>query len=224
MGNGKWDVGCGTWDVKIEAKTFYICVLVLFLTETVASRIISGSGLVPMIMLGLIRVLEIILLIIVIQVWGNGLSSIGLGKSHILPGIKRGILWSLGFGVIVLIGFGIIFLCGINPLKIAHVSISKNSSEIFMLFLLGGLIAPIAEEIFFRGVLFSFLRQWGLLPALILSTLVFAFIHPVRGIPLTQLIGGILFAAAYEVEQKLMAPIIIHVMGNTAMFTLSLLV
>jgi hypothetical protein len=39
----------------------------------------------------------------------------------------------------------------------------------------------------------------------------------------TQAIGGIVFAAAYEVEGKLMVPISIHVLGNIAIFSLSIL-
>jgi hypothetical protein len=35
------------------------------------------------------------------------------------------------------------------------------------------------------------------------------------------LVGGLLFAAAYEIEQTLFAPITIHVLGNTALFLIS---
>jgi len=34
-------------------------------------------------------------------------------------------------------------------------------------------------------------------------------------------VGGIVFAIAYETEGSLMAPLTIHVLGNTAIFALS---
>ena len=60
--------------------------------------------------------------------------------------------------------------------------------------------------------------------ALVLSTLIFVFSHASRHtIPVTQVIGGILFAVAYEREKNLLVPIMIHVLGNLAIFTLSLI-
>ena len=47
--------------------------------------------------------------------------------------------------------------------------------------------------------------------------------HPFYpAIPVTQVVGGLLFAVAYEVEKNLMVPITIHILGNMALFTLSL--
>ncbi|MBW2319145.1 MAG: CPBP family intramembrane metalloprotease, partial [Deltaproteobacteria bacterium] len=43
------------------------------------------------------------------------------------------------------------------------------------------------------------------------------------GLPITQIVGGVIFCVAYEVEGKLMTPITIHVLGNTAIFALSLI-
>jgi len=80
------------------------------------------------------------------------------------------------------------------------------------------------EEVFFRGILYGFLRRWGIAVALVLSTCAFAFTHGLgHGFPLTQVVGGILFAAAYEVEKNLLVPISIHCLGNLAIFSLSLL-
>jgi hypothetical protein len=36
-------------------------------------------------------------------------------------------------------------------------------------------------------------------------------------------VGGIIFAVAYEMEASLMVPITIHILGNMAIFTLSLI-
>jgi hypothetical protein len=38
------------------------------------------------------------------------------------------------------------------------------------------------------------------------------------------MIGGILFAVAYELEKNLLVPIIIHVLGNLAIFVLALII
>ena len=64
---------------------------------------------------------------------------------------------------------------------------------------------------------------WGMWAALLISTAAFVMAHAVfHRVPLPQIIGGILFAVAYEKEKNLMVPISIHVLGNLAIFTLSL--
>jgi hypothetical protein len=41
-----------------------------------------------------------------------------------------------------------------------------------------------------------------------------------QNIPIPQIVGGLLFALSYEVEKNLMVPIIIHMSGNLAIFSL----
>jgi membrane protease YdiL (CAAX protease family) len=54
--------------------------------------------------------------------------------------------------------------------------------------------------------------------------LIFVLCHPIHpGIPVTRLLGGILFAVAYEISGSLVVPITIHALGNLAIFTLSLI-
>ncbi|RUA03071.1 MAG: CPBP family intramembrane metalloprotease, partial [Deltaproteobacteria bacterium] len=43
-------------------------------------------------------------------------------------------------------------------------------------------------------------------------------------IPVTQLAGGVVFAVAYEKTGSLMAPVMIHILGNLSIFTLALVV
>ena len=91
-----------------------------------------------------------------------------------------------------------------------------------MFFILGGFFAPLAEEIFFRGILYGFFRKWGISTAIIVSTLLFVLPHTSgHTLPITQIIGGILFAVSYEVEKNLLVPITIHSLGNLAIFTIA---
>ena len=70
-------------------------------------------------------------------------------------------------------------------------------------------------------MVYGYLRRWGLWPALALSTLIFTLLHTgAAGIPIPQFVGGLVFAAAYEIEKKLLVPITIHVLGNLALFSL----
>ena len=44
--------------------------------------------------------------------------------------------------------------------------------------LIGGLLAPLAEEIIFRGLLYGWLRRfWRVIPAAVVSALVFGAVH-----------------------------------------------
>ena len=49
------------------------------------------------------------------------------------------------------------------------------------------------------------------------------FEHVVLCVIPLQMIGGILFAVAYEMEKNLLAPITIHILGNLAIFILTLI-
>jgi membrane protease YdiL (CAAX protease family) len=101
----------------------------------------------------------------------------------------------------------------------------RRQSDILIFFLVGGIVAPVAEEVFFRGILYGFFRRWGVVVALVLSTAFFVLPHlGSHGLPITQIVGGVLFAIAYEIEGNLMTPITIHSLGNLAIFTISLLI
>jgi hypothetical protein len=208
---------------KIKIKTLCISITVITFIE-VAKTAISRGYFNPMVALGVTRALETGLIIWIVIFWEKGLSSIGLDPATISHGLKKGLIWSVGFGLVTFFGFIVLFLVDIDPLAFIHTPLPRKSNEIVLFFLIGGLVAPIAEEVFFRGILYGFLRRWGVLLALILTTAIFVLAHPVfPGIPVTQMVGGIIFALAYEIEGNLMAPITIHVLGNMAIFTLSLI-
>ena len=151
------------------------------------------------------------------------MSSVGLAPSKIVTGLKRGLIWSAGFGICALLGFGVLYAAGMNPVSLIRTRFPQGAPAVILFFAVGGLVAPIAEEVFFRGIFYGFIRRWGVLLAIVCSTAVFVIPHSINaGIPVTQIVGGIVFAVAYEVEGNLMVPITIHVLGNTSIFALSL--
>ena len=209
---------------KIEVKIFFLSLATLVLFEITATIFISGIRISPMVLTGTIRLIEMTLIILIVFFWGRGLSSIGLAPSTMVKGLIRGLFWSAGFGIITFFAFIALFLVDINPLALIHTRLPGKSGEIVLFYLVGGMIGPVAEEIFFRGIIYGFFRRWGVLAALILSSAIFVLAHlATAGIPVTQIVGGIIFAIAYEKEGSLMVPITIHALGNMTIFTLSLI-
>jgi len=177
-----------------------------------------------MVATGVVRLIEITLIIIIVLVWGKGLSSIGLVASEMIKGLKRGLFWSAGFGIITFFAFIVLFLVDINSLTLIHTRLPEKSGEIVLFYLVAGIIGPVAEEILFRGIIYGFFRRWGVLAALILSSVIFVLAHlTLSTIPIPQIVGGVIFAIAYEKEGSLIVPISIHALGNMAIFTLSLI-
>jgi membrane protease YdiL (CAAX protease family) len=172
----------------------------------------------PMTALGGARTAEALALLGIFHRWGGGLDRIGLPRGGLLPGLVRGLAWSGGIGALAGAALLLLFHLGIDPRGLLPVALPRQIPARAALFAVGGVLGPVAEEIFFRGVLYGFLRRWGILPAVAISTAAFAMSHAAAGA--FQVAGGILFAAAYEVEGRLMAPITIHVLGNTAIFSL----
>lgn len=209
---------------KVELKILIISLAAIIPIELVMKAVIPKNQYLPIVILGAARLFETSLMIMIFFVWGKGMSSVGLAPSKMIHGLKKGLIWSACFGIITSLVFAVLYAVGQNPLTLIETRLPSNHSEIILFFLIGGFIAPITEEIFFRGILYGFFRRWGVLVALILSTLLFVLVHPIGSrIPLPQVVGGIVFAVSYEMTRSLLTPITIHILGNTAIFTLSML-
>ena len=210
---------------KIQLKILFLCLAAVIAVELATWVVVSRYAFHPMLILAGARLLQILLIVLITVVWGRGLSSIGLARSGLVSGLKKGLLWSAGFGAIAsLVSIGL-FAAGINPLTLIRIRLPRQTVDLLLFFIVGGIVGPVAEELFFRGILYGFLRRWGVIVALILSTLIFVLCHPIsHGIPVTRLVGGLLFAAAYEIGGSLIVPITIHGLGNLAIFTLSLMI
>ena len=92
----------------------------------------------------------------------------------------------------------------------------------FIIFLLVAVAAPLVEEIFFRGVLQTGLRErFGIKWAILLSAVFFAIGHPLQDwIPIFGL--GVAFGAMRELRQSLVPSMVAHYIQNSlAFFALS---
>ena len=210
---------------NISLKTIAVSIAAILLIEAGFRLAVMGKTVFSLPALGIVRYLESILLVVIVWWLEKDTGAIGLFRTKIRTGIIKGLIWSLCFGIAAGILFIVLLAIGVNALDFLHRARPSSWQHIAVFLLVGGAIGPIAEEIFFRGVIYGFFRRWGAVIAIIFSTLAFVFIHPIGGrIPVTQLVGGIVFAIAYEKEQNLMVPITIHCLGNLAIFSLSIFI
>ncbi|MFO7599025.1 MAG: CPBP family intramembrane glutamic endopeptidase [Candidatus Desulfacyla sp.] len=209
---------------RLQIRTLALCLGAVIAVEAGTRLGLQGKVCSPMGVLGAMRLLQAGLILAIVFPREKGLASIGLSQKGLLPGVKRGLLWTGGFGLLVLLAGVLLYVAGIHPLSLIHTPVPADPAHILLFFIVGGIIAPVTEEILFRGVLYGFFRRWGAVAAILLSTLAFVLAHPVfPAIPITQIVGGLLFAVAYEVEKNLMAPITVHSLGNMAIFGLPLI-
>ena len=207
--------------VRIPLKVLALVTIGVVAVEILARWIIARN-LAPLLMgIGAARMLDLALIFTILLACRVNWPEVGLERDTWSTGLRRGLGWSAGFGVAAALGFFGAHLVGFDLLRLLRPpSCVRGNAALF--FLVGAFIAPLAEELYFRGLLFGCLRRWGFGPALVVSTAVFAALHAgAAALPLIQVIGGVVFAAAYEREKSLLAPITIHVLGNLAIFSLA---
>jgi membrane protease YdiL (CAAX protease family) len=210
--------------IDIKINTLIQSVVVVLLVELAAQFTLYRGPWPTLVSLGIVRIVEIILLIAILLKHGIGPASLGFASADFRHGLTRGLLWSLSLGVIVLAGFAVLFLFGMDPLTLFRVRLPERRTDLILFLTVGSVIGPVAEEIFFRAILYGFLRRWGVVTAVSLSTLIFVLIHPTGGhIPITQAVGGVIFALSYEIEKSLVPPIVIHILGNLAIFGIGMI-
>ena len=207
---------------KITLKTLAISIAAVFAVETVFRLAISGQAGFHLPALGITRCLQALCLLFIARRFEKNPAAIGLSRATMLAGLARGSIWSLWFGIAAGVLFAVLFAAGINPLQLVRTPLPSAPWQVFIFFLVGGVIGPVWEEIFFRGIIFGFFRRWGVYAAILISTALFVLPHyDGHHLPLTQMVGGIVFAIAYEKEKNLMVPVTIHCLGNLAIFSLT---
>jgi hypothetical protein len=80
----------------------------------------------------------------------------------------------------------------------------------------GAILAPLVEEIFFRGFVFAGLRQrWNWQKAALISAGLFALVHFVPTSVIPIFILGFIFALLYQASGSIWPAILMHMLTNT---------
>jgi len=89
-------------------------------------------------------------------------------------------------------------------------------------FILGGVLAPFAEELFFRGALFTwFRRRYSLWVAILASSALFALGHAdTAAVVATSFVIGVLNAWLFERTRSIWVPFTVHLVNNGVAFIL----
>ena len=107
-----------------------------------------------------------------------------------------------------------------------------DALRLALVFLIASVAAPVVEEIMFRGVLFAHLRATvtprlrlvSLLVSAIVSSAIFALIHP-QGVLFAPALGGLAvgFCLYREWRGSLIAPMVAHGINNAVTLTLGIM-
>jgi len=172
---------------------------------------------------------------VAVSVWywakhkGISAKDIGLSSSSFKT-MFRHFLYALAGGVVVIVVGG-----GLSTLLSEFLEISAGNIipemlagplwlTVLDLKLFAGLLMPFVEELFFRGVLFNYLRsRTTFLYAALISTLVFSAVHfSVPMLPFTFMLG---FTSAFlfEKTKSLTPSIFLHIVVNTFAANLAIL-
>jgi len=95
--------------------------------------------------------------------------------------------------------------------------IENENISIIMLFIVAVIIAPFCEELFFRGFLYpAFKKKMRVLPAMFLSSILFAVFHFEPAVLILLLGMGFVLAFIYEKTGSLIPSILLHLLYNLA--------
>ena len=85
--------------------------------------------------------------------------------------------------------------------------------------LVAALAVPFGEELLFRGVLYTWLRRWGVVVAIVVSALIFGLNHGINVVFAATVVLGVLLALAYERSGSIWPGIVGHILYNLLVFS-----
>ncbi|GEA13853.1 MAG: protease family protein [Moorella sp. (in: firmicutes)] len=155
---------------------------------------------------------------------GLGLEAVGLKAASLVRAIASGLGGGLVLFLLVVIVGSLLqfFLPDQAPQPFTELVINaRQPRDLAIPLFLGAFLAPVTEELYFRGFLFPALKaRYGFGRGLLGSGLIFALLHLdlVRFLPLA--LGGMGLAYLYERTGNILTPIVAHATWNTIMILL----
>jgi membrane protease YdiL (CAAX protease family) len=151
-------------------------------------------------------------------------------RTNVITFSQMGLTWDslwrkIGIGVAA--GVGIIVVSSILELVLRQLGVMQTQMEMFapvqqapipqflVLAVVVAVFAPIAEEIFFRGYVFSAYRnQKGLWQAFLFSSVIFAVVHLNLPAVVPLFVVGIALAGVYYITGSLVSCMVAHGVNN----------
>ncbi|MDT8273366.1 MAG: type II CAAX endopeptidase family protein [Desulfomonilia bacterium] len=190
-------------------------IIAVFVLEVISRALYPSVGIDPLLYTLAVRSIQVLAILVF------AFSGCGIRAPSILRELALGCALALGIGVAVLAAevlARLVFGAGYLPLLLA----AQRPSDPWLFFVVACVAAPFAEELFFRGLFYTWLKKrLPVIGAVIVSALVFASAHGVFS-PV-QLAGGILFAVVYEWRGSIWAAFVIHGLGNLGIWIVPLI-
>lgn len=135
-------------------------------------------------------------------------------RGAILAGLGYGVLAWLGSSVVLVLVTALLSALG-QPPPVGPAEQAIAMLDPWLVAVAIVVFAPIAEELFFRGIVFNaWLREAGQVPAYVGSAALFAVIHLSLASLLPIFLLGIALAWVYARTHNLLAPIVMHATVN----------
>ncbi|NQT32183.1 MAG: CPBP family intramembrane metalloprotease [Candidatus Omnitrophica bacterium] len=166
-----------------------------------------------------------VILYFIVRKYGQNIKALGLTMKGVVSSIFYAVVGYI-FIVPVLIGvmlltFFIAKLIGYEPPVQPIVQVfmeEKTTSVLWLSVLFAAIFGPIAEEIFFRGFMYSAIKKkFGIFGAMLITSALFSLLH-------THIVGffsimvlGMLLAYLYEKTGSLVSSITVHIIHNVGM-------
>ncbi|TFE00777.1 CPBP family intramembrane glutamic endopeptidase [Jeotgalibacillus sp. R-1-5s-1] len=143
-------------------------------------------------------------------------ASLGLKKMHTSQWlfVFKWTLINIFLGILYVV---LLELTGIGSSNTKTESLQNEGIMMFVLaFLSAAVLSPIYEELFYRGFIYTWLRQrLTLYPSLIISAAIFTLVHiPTYNTLPINFISGIIFAWVYERTGSIISSMIVHASFN----------
>lgn len=221
------------WRDKVEGADLVlatlICLTVTFVAVGMAATQTAGPNslagiLVSDISTGFAAGLCFVLLVIVAPTSSTPRSvgfTTGFSKKFLALGVACGFLLTLlVLGLSVL--YEVIFSSSSGDAASSSSLLPvEGVTHVLLLVISGGLLVPLAEEFLFRGLLYTYLRRWGVLVAVSVSAVIFGLLHlSVVQFPL-HILSGVVLALLYERSGSLWPSVAMHATYNTLLTVVS---
>jgi len=218
------DIKWGLSDLFKLVGVFFAALMVLAI---VGQRLdtLSGRGLIYIVLAQKVATVVALLWFNKRGLW-PGLKYFRLEWQHFRMHFLTGVAW--GFICKFIPSLVVLLIIRINPVSWQSNNplqgMELTSIAWLVLALDIGVVGPLVEEIFFRGLLYGFLRKKvGVWKAVFISSALFGVAHGLGPIGLVTALAGVGFALVYENTGSLAPAVIAHMLGNLLPVALSFL-